>query len=661
MDETELYDVGYAVTLASASAEKQAAESQVSYGLEGRLYLSQSGWLLMQVPNALGRGAFDALNEPGVELPTRDTDDPDAAFNAHVTVMSPDEIERIGGPSKISERGHAIPYTLGPVKSVEPAGWDGVSRAWYITVQSPELARIRKSYGLEPKRNGYDFHVTFAIRRKNVLRNNAVSKAAQLGIRTDWSQRLQRLAMRRHPGDPATAMRALLAETEKVALSLDELHAAAADVDPEPTEAQKKNGNYKKGHVTWKGLRLTIETAKGQTRRGTDAAGKPWSITMKDHYGYIKNTESDADGDHIDIFLCEDHLDSEIVFVVDQYVDGKFDEHKCILGCISEDEARKVYNRNYDAGWDGLHHVTPITVPHFKWWMEQADTAKEIVDGYFAAHRRPRTKAADDRRVYCDFFHYSLKKALGQLTDDDVRAFREKYGEVGCVHCGSDNMPRSDDTCESCGKNYYSKRDADEVRGPEDEYCPHCDARLERGDDGKCNCCGKDWPEKQAEAVDVLTLLRTAKAESDRRNYAKKHAILRQLILNSPDDFVSDSVMGRFTGITHKPTKFRLHMPTVAVPTKTAANPNGTGSFYLDAIGQTPLSIKPRAGIFGNAVNHLRAIKARGDRAIAEAESVDRFQNAMDPNRSLRQLSSYLSGDREPIVSHPLDRLLAGG
>jgi len=39
-----------------AIAEKQAAKPDMSYGLVGELQLSQSGWLLLQVPNAIARG-----------------------------------------------------------------------------------------------------------------------------------------------------------------------------------------------------------------------------------------------------------------------------------------------------------------------------------------------------------------------------------------------------------------------------------------------------------------------------------------------------------------------------------------------------------------------------------------------------------------------------
>lgn len=148
--------------------------------LAGRLYFSRTGWLLMSVPNALGRGAFDALDEAGVELPRSEST---GQYNAHVTVMRPDEVAACGGPQKITERGHSYRYTLGPVKTVEPKTWSGVSKVWYIQVESPDLKELRRSYGLTPlpHDNEYDFHITFGVRKTNVLKSGPASKAAADG------------------------------------------------------------------------------------------------------------------------------------------------------------------------------------------------------------------------------------------------------------------------------------------------------------------------------------------------------------------------------------------------------------------------------------------------------------------------------------------------
>jgi hypothetical protein len=148
--------------------------------LSGRLYVAKSGWLLLSVPNALVRGVFDALNAPGVELPLAgamnvpnvDKD----LLNAHISVMTAAEVDAIGAKN-INERGHAFRYTLGPVKEVPVSNIDGVSKVWFIQVSSPELAALRKTYGLTPAlKNDEPFHITVAVRRRNVMRENDVSK-----------------------------------------------------------------------------------------------------------------------------------------------------------------------------------------------------------------------------------------------------------------------------------------------------------------------------------------------------------------------------------------------------------------------------------------------------------------------------------------------------
>lgn len=63
-----------------------------------------------------------------------------------------------------------------------------------------------------------------------------------------------------------------------------------------------------------------------------------------------------------------------------------------------------------------------------------------------------------------------------------------------------------------------------------------------------------------------LRALGRAKMESDRKNYAAKHEIVRRLVAKDPQAFKVDSQQGNIGGITHSPTMFRLHMPMSAVP-----------------------------------------------------------------------------------------------
>ena len=148
---------------------------------------------------------------------------------------------------------------------------------------------------------------------------------------------------------------------------------ASADVNTEPTEAQKEAGNYKKGHVQVGAFDITIEQPEGSIRRGTDANGKQWESKMHNTYGYFRGTEG-VDGDHIDVFLSNDMdgWNGAQVFVVDQYnPDGTFDEHKVMLGFNDASDAKNNYLANYEKGWEKGRRidVSAVNLEDFEKWI----------------------------------------------------------------------------------------------------------------------------------------------------------------------------------------------------------------------------------------------------------------------------------------------------
>lgn len=146
----------------------------------------------------------------------------------------------------------------------------------------------------------------------------------------------------------------------------------------EPTDGQKKTGNYKKRHITVHGLDISIENEKGSTRSGTGKDGKKWSVKMPYHYGYLKRTEG-ADGDHVDVCLGP-HLKSPKVFVVNQHdaERGGFDEHKVMLGFGSEAQARNHYLRGFSDGKGArrLGGLKEMSIDQFKNWLKKSDLSK---------------------------------------------------------------------------------------------------------------------------------------------------------------------------------------------------------------------------------------------------------------------------------------------
>ena len=153
----------------------------------------------------------------------------------------------------------------------------------------------------------------------------------------------------------------------------EKIASASAEVNTEPTEAQKEAGNYKKGHVQVGTFDITIEQPQGSVRKGTDADGKQWESKMNNTYGYIRGAVG-VDGDHIDVFLSNDidGWNGRKVFVVDQYnPDGSFDEHKVMLGFNDADEAKSDYLANYENGWENGRRidVTAVNLEDFEKWI----------------------------------------------------------------------------------------------------------------------------------------------------------------------------------------------------------------------------------------------------------------------------------------------------
>ena len=158
--------------------------------------------------------------------------------------------------------------------------------------------------------------------------------------------------------------------------SIDEdLYNARNEVNTDPTDNQKKAGNYKMGHVTINGFDITIENPKGSIRKGKDSNGNEWSVKMNNDYGYFVKTKG-YDGDAIDVFIG-DKLESKKIFAIDQKLKGKFDETKVMFCFDSADEAKKAYLKNYGKNWKGFWKITEVSLPVFKKWLYDGKKQKK--------------------------------------------------------------------------------------------------------------------------------------------------------------------------------------------------------------------------------------------------------------------------------------------
>jgi hypothetical protein len=227
----------------------------------------------------------------------------------------------------------------------------------------------------------------------------------------------------------------------------ERLKSAIAETETEPTEAQKKAGNYKKGHLSFGGYDYTVETPKGVTRSGKDEQGKPWSVTMHDTYGYILG-KIGVDGDHIDMFINDaadlDTFDGN-VYVVDQVIPetGEFDEHKVMYGYPSEEAATEAYLANYSKGWKGLGKVTSVPKATFDKWLESSDRKTKPFADYAMVQKEQAkfdrdvkevkpSEMTEAQKVAYDAVSTMLKKAgipVKVVSNEDMEKVAEAQGK----------------------------------------------------------------------------------------------------------------------------------------------------------------------------------------------------------------------------------------
>lgn len=181
--------------------------------------------------------------------------------------------------------------------------------------------------------------------------------------------------------NPATKQEYLLGSTADAVLArkavADAINAQAGLANTNPSDKQKISGNYKKGRVSFEGLKIAIENPIGSTRSGTDPNGERWETPMEfAHYGDLEGTKG-ADGDPIDVYLAGDARGNQPAYVVDQYnLDGTFDEHKVVMGAFSQAEALRIYDAGFTDGTGPQRRgaVTAMAMPQLKAWAKSGKT-----------------------------------------------------------------------------------------------------------------------------------------------------------------------------------------------------------------------------------------------------------------------------------------------
>lgn len=204
----------------------------------------------------------------------------------------------------------------------------------------------------------------------------------------------------------------------------DDIQLARSSVDTNPTDGQIKAGNYRKGKISFNGFLITIENPKGSYRRGKDKDGHEWKTLMHNDYGYFNRTVG-KDGDAIDVFIGP-NLKSEKIYPIDQFLNGKFDETKVMLGFNTAEEAKAAYLSNYEKDWKGFKYITEVNLDKFKKWLYDGYRQRKPFAKYIRLTENKETQLSiiNDTNPMLDDYHTGIRKV------EDIKTFEEAMAEA---------------------------------------------------------------------------------------------------------------------------------------------------------------------------------------------------------------------------------------
>lgn len=295
-----------------------------------------------------------------------------------------DEIADAGGDASIV--GNDDVQTRTPPSSRKGVrGLDEYSETAEVITRTGKTVEIERAHAAGSARQ---IEITDEIRRQYETQGNKPTPAeaktpdAKLTPKVAAAKgKAEKLAKAKAEPKPAPSHEAT--SENKPRTTKQRVATAAKETDRNPTEAQKRAGNYEKGKFSWRGLTIAIENPRGSERSGIGPDGKPWRVKMPDHYGYIQRTEG-ADGDHVDVYVGPDPDNATDVFVIDQ-VDPDtraFDEHKVLIGYPDRTSAINAYDRAFSdgRGVERIGDITTMSVDEFKTWLGEGNTKRPAGD-----------------------------------------------------------------------------------------------------------------------------------------------------------------------------------------------------------------------------------------------------------------------------------------
>ena len=603
------YTIGNAHGWLSKSAKTAGAE----YHLSGRLYLAKSGWLLLSVPNALVRGVFDAMSPAGVELPlagTMNVPNVDKELlNAHISVLTADEVASIGA-NKINERGHSFKYALGHVKELTPSNIDGVSKLWAIQISSPELSALRKSYGLAALPKDEAFHITVAVRRKNVLRANDVSKfdaasgRGQLKAAEDAETTYECNCSGRCACPPSCICKKSCCAKEKTSAH----EGAPWDTPPDKLPWRERVEVYAhdpKGRI-YGGIWNT-DKSFAVPGGGIDPGEDPGQAALRE---LEEETGIKATNPRVLPVAPVDNAWSD---------KHRQEKQRNFAGSrthfVAVDILNKMRRKNLDK-WDAAQRK-----------MYDPTAAEQMMANHtnFMAPSVAAGRLAALRHIIANAAKKTASQSSPTGTNDFLHSHLSRSGHNDILQGGkADNVPDRD----------FSPKELAIGAADEHEHTSNDQVAKEIAKDHlqkDPRYYEKEKLNQKTAMPAIIRKLREAKEHSDNKRYDQKNQILKTLMAEAPHEWVVDDPEPYHMGITHAPTKFKFHADPLIIPTVVPVRAKAAANPYLTHLTQTPIKYDQSQSVWQNVMSHVRNVKGRGDRQVALDRNTESWRDTLIP------------------------------
>lgn len=138
--------------------QSQVIEKVIQFEQKGILKQKDNGYLYLEVSDDFIAQALPLIEAHGKIVPPRHFTSK-KGIGAHISVMYENE-QIINEIWEIKELGQEFTFTVMELRTVKLNKNNKMRKLWLIAVASPELEKLRESYGLSSKLKNHDFHIT---------------------------------------------------------------------------------------------------------------------------------------------------------------------------------------------------------------------------------------------------------------------------------------------------------------------------------------------------------------------------------------------------------------------------------------------------------------------------------------------------------------------